>query len=334
MRAASSRRGGHGGAHVHLAVALTLACAAMLLPSLAVAAATVPVDMAAPYEYLEWGNPQPPTSVMAATGIKDLTLAFILSHGVCDPEWEGKRPLAGGSNEAAIKAIRAAGGEVVVSFGGWSGRKLGTSCKTVGALAGAYQEVIDAYSLEAIDIDIEHGEFANKKTRKRVVEALAVTQQANPGLEISITFGSEEDGPEATGRSLIADAAAIGFEPTAWTIMPFDFGAPRTDMGHASIRALEGLAGDLVSAYHVSAAAAYEHAGISSMNGDTDEASEMVSVEDFQTMLTFAEQRHLARVTFWSVNRDRECGGGGEEECSGIVQQPYAFTDLLAGYDG
>jgi chitinase len=70
------------------------------------------------------------------------------------------------------------------------------------------------------------------------------------------------------------------------------------------------------------------------MNGETDEASETVSVEDFQTMLTFAEQKRLARVTFWSVNRDRQCGGGKEEECSGIVQQPYAFTDLLAQYDG
>jgi hypothetical protein len=117
--------------------------------------------------------------------------------------------------------------------------------------------------------------------------------------------------------------------------MPFDFGPAATDMGHASIKALEALAGDLVSAYHVSAAFAYEHAGISSMNGDTDEASETVSVADFQTMLAFAEQKRLARMTFWSVNRDRECGGGGkEEECSGIAQQPYAFTELLAGYDG
>jgi chitinase len=334
MRVTASRRSRRGGVHLRLATALTLACAAMvLLPSLA-AAATQPVDMAAPYEYLGWGDPQPPTSVMATTGIRDLTLAFILSHGKCNPEWDGSRPLLGGSDEAAIEAIRAASGEVVVSFGGWSGKKLGSACKTLATLAAAYQTVIDAYSLKAIDIDIEHGEFTNKKTRKRVIEALAVTQQANPGLEISITFGTEEDGPETPGRSLIADAAAIGFQPTAWTIMPFDFGPAQTDMGHASIRALEGLASDLVSAYHVSAATAYEHAGISSMNGETDEASETVSVEDFQTMLTFAEQKRLARVTFWSVNRDRECGSGKEEECSGIVQQPYAFTDLLAQYDG
>ena len=225
---------------------------------------------------------------------------------------------------------------MVVSFGGWSGEKLGSSCKTAAALAGAYQTVIDAYALKAIDVDIEHGELSNKKTRKRVIEALAIVHGANPGLEISVTLGTAEGGPEAAGRSLIADAAAIGFQPTAWTVMPFDFGMPLTDMGHASIRAVEGLEQDLLSAYHLAPSAAYQRIGISSMNGDTDEASETVSVEDFQTMLTFAQQNHLARFTFWAVNRDRQCGGGltPGEDCSGIVQPPYAFTDVIAQYHG
>jgi chitinase len=297
-------------------------------------ASTQPIEMAAPYEYLGWGEPQAPTSVMAATGVHDLTLAFMLSHGKCNPEWDGERPLLGGSDQRAIEAIRAAGGEVDVSFGGWSGKKLGSSCKTPAALAGAYQKVIAAYSLGAIDIDIEHGEFTNAKTRKRVVQALSIVRGEDPGVEISITFGTEETGPEPDGRSLIADAAAIGFQPSAWTVMPFDFGPARTDMGHASIRALEGLQQDIASAYDITAAGAYEHAGISSMNGETDEPSETVSVEDFQTILAFAQLHHLARFTFWAVNRDRPCTGGETpgEDCSGIAQQPYAFTDVIGEF--
>ena len=127
-----------------------------------------------------------------------------------------------------------------VSFGGWSGKKLGTACKSASALAGAYEKVIDAYSLHAIDIDIEHGEFTKAPTRQRVIEALALVHAANPGLEISITFGTAETGPEPDGVSLIDDAAAIGFQPSAWTVMPFDFGRPLTDMGHASISAPKG----------------------------------------------------------------------------------------------
>ncbi len=57
-----------------------------------------------------------------------------------------------------------------------------------------------------------------------MIEALAIVQREDPGLEISITFGTAETGPEPDGHSLIADAAAIGFQPSAWTIMPFDFG--------------------------------------------------------------------------------------------------------------
>jgi chitinase len=316
-----------------LCAALGCLCALLVLGPVSALASPPPVDMAAPYEYLGWGEPQAPTSVMAATGVQDLTLFAILSHGRCDPEWDGRRPLLGGSDQAAIEGIRAAGGEVDVSFGGWSGNKLGVSCKSTAALAGAYQKVIDAYSLNAIDIDIEHTEMSKALVRQRVVGALAIVHSADPGIEISITLAAGEAGPEADGRSLIADAAAIGFQPTAWTVMPFDFGPPSTDMGHASIRAVEGLASELVSAYDISPEVAYGHSGISSMNGQTDEKSETVSVEDFETMLAFAEQKHLARFTFWSVNRDRPCSGArAQEECSGIAQQPYAFTDLVADF--
>ncbi|HEY5389526.1 MAG TPA: chitinase, partial [Solirubrobacteraceae bacterium] len=295
-----------------------------------------PVELAAPYEYLGWGSPQPPAGVLAATGVKDLTLAFMLSHGKCNPAWDGKRPLLGGADQSAIEAVRAAGGDVDVSFGGWSGKKLGSACKTPQALAAAYQKVIDAYSLHAIDIDIEHGEFTNKKTRLRVVAALAAVQRANAGLEISITFGTGEAGPERDGQSLIADAAAIGFQPSVWTIMPFDFGAPVADMGQTSIKAAEGLEHELASRYGLTTALAYEHVGISSMNGTTDESDETVSAANFEAMLTFAQQHNLGRLTFWSVNRDRPCAAKSSESdsCSGIEQQAYEFSDLLAQYHG
>ncbi len=310
--------------------------AALLALVLAVPAAAQPVEMAAPYEYLGWGEPQPPAEVITTTGVRDLTLAFILSHGICNPEWDGVRPLKGGSDQAAIEAIRGAGGEVDVSFGGWSGRKLGNSCKSPAALAAAYQKVIDAYSLKAIDVDIEHGEVGSASVRKRVIAALALVQRANPGIEMSLTFATGEGGPEASGRSLIADAAAIGFEPTAWTVMPFDFGKPHTDMGHASILGVEALARELAGAYGGSEEAIYAHIGISSMNGDTDEASETVRVEDFRTMRAFAQVHHLARFTFWAVNRDRECAGEETpgEDCSAIAQLPYAFSDVIAEYHG
>ena len=118
--------------------------------------------------------------------------------------------------------------------------------------------------------------------------------------------------------------------------MPFDFGAPASDMGHASTRAVEALARLLQSAYGVSAEASYAMSGISSMNGRTDEKAETVTVADFQTILAFAQLHHLARLSFWSVNRDRQCSGSitVSDECSGIAQTPFAFSDLMAQYHG
>jgi len=318
------------------ALSVVTAVAASLLALPAPAQAAQPVGMAAPYEYLGWGSPPSPTEVMAASGLRDFTLAFVLSRGRCNPEWDGWRPLAGGVDAATIASIRAAGGDVAVSFGGWSGRKLGTSCRTAVALAAAYQRVIDSYGLKAIDVDIEHTEVSNAAVRSRVIAALAAVQQADPGLEISITFGTNQNGPDPHGLSLIADAAAIGFQPTSWTIMPFDFGAPAGTMGATSVAATEALAADLASTYHESTAVAYAHIGISTMNGQTDEADETVTTADLQTMLSFAQTNHLARLTFWSVNRDRPCATGApvSDSCSGIAQQPDAFTSLIAQFRG
>ncbi len=299
-------------------------------------ATTAPVGRAAPYLTLGWGSPPSPTSVLDATGVRDVTLAFLLSGRTCTPLWDGTRPLLGGSDAASIAAIRADGGDVSVSFGGWSGRKLGTVCRTVPALAAAYATVVDDYGLTAMDVDIEHGEMSSAATRERVAGALAQLQAGHPSLQISVTFGTTPTGPDAHGVSLIHDAAALGFQPWAWTVMPFDFGQPESDMGATSIAAAEGLHADLMAAYGESSAEAYAHMGISSMNGVTDETDEVVTEADFTAMRTYAEDNHLARLTFWMVNRDRACptGTAPGNTCSGIAQTPWAFTSLDAGFTG
>ncbi|WP_163508278.1 chitinase [Fodinicola acaciae] len=290
---------------------------------------------AAPYEYFGWGNPQSPASVMSATGVKWFTLAFILSKGTCSPAWDGSRPLTGGSDQSNINAIRAKGGDVVVSFGGWSGNKLGQSCSSAGALAGAYQKVINAYGLKAIDIDIEAGEFTSSTVRQRVVDALKTVRANNPGLITYLTFGTTPSGPDGNGADLIKRGAKSGLANDGWIIMPFDFGGHSGSMGAATVSALEGLKKTVKSAYGYSDGDAYRHIGLSSMNGKTDESDETVSTGDFNTMLAYAQQHHIARFAFWSINRDRQCGSGSDgDSCSGISQSAYAFTKIVVKYQG
>ncbi|GAA2796645.1 chitinase [Kitasatospora sp. CM 4170] len=304
-------------------------------PAVPAAAAAVSGMAAAPYEYLGWGNPQKPTDVMKATGVKWFTLAFILSDGGCNPKWDGTRPLAGGSDAAAIASIRAAGGDVMVSVGGWSGNKLGEKCSSASALAGAYQKVIDAYKLKALDIDIENTEFANATVRQRVVDALKIVKSRNPGIVTYVTLGTTPTGPDANGKDLIKRGAAAGLANDGWVVMPFDFGGHSGTMGQATVGALNGLKAAVKSAYGYSDDAAYRHIGVSSMNGRTDEAGETVTTADFRTILGYAQQHHLARFAFWAVNRDRACGSGTDADaCSGVAQSPYEFTRIVAQYQG
>ncbi|MFF4347137.1 carbohydrate-binding protein [Streptomyces sp. NPDC001530] len=289
----------------------------------------------APYEYFGWGNPQSPTSVMSATGVKWFTLAFILSDGSCNPAWDGSRPLTGGDDQAKINSIRSAGGDVIVSFGGWSGNKLGEKCTSASALAGAYQKVINAYGLKVIDIDIENTEWSSATVRQRVIDALKIVKANNAGLKTIITFGTTTNGPDSTGVDMINRGANSGLANDIWCIMPFDFGGGTSNMGTLTTQAMEGLKGKVKAAYGYSDATTYAHIGLSSMNGKTDDAGELVRVSDFQTMLAYAQQHHIARLTYWSVNRDRACGSGSDgDSCSGVSQQPYDYLKVFVQYAG
>ncbi|HET6739873.1 MAG TPA: ricin-type beta-trefoil lectin domain protein [Kribbella sp.] len=288
---------------------------------------------AAPYLYQGWGNPPSPATVMNATGVKWFTMAFILSNGYCNPQWDGGRGLTGGVDQQALNNIRADGGDAVVSFGGWSGNKLGQSCNSASELAAAYQKVINALSLKAIDIDIEDQEMAQAPVRQKVIDALKIIEQNNPGIVTYMTMGTGTSGPDGDGQDLIRRGAASGLNLDGWVIMPFNFGGGTNNMGSLSVQAAEGLKNTVKSAYGLSDDAAYRKIGISSMNGITDNA-ERVNLSDFETMLSYASQHHLARFTFWSVNRDRPCAGGSADSCSGIPQNPWDFTKVIARYRG
>src|SRR5262249_38203420 len=121
----------------------------------------------APYYYLAAGGPSP-AEIMKTTGVRRLTLAFVVSDGTCQPVWHNGDPLPGASEEAAIQGIRSAGGEAAVSFGGMGGTKLGLTCTSPQALAGVYQTVISTYRLHSIDVDIEDTEIGSAAARQRI----------------------------------------------------------------------------------------------------------------------------------------------------------------------
>ncbi|MDR7385408.1 ricin-type beta-trefoil lectin domain protein [Promicromonospora iranensis] len=269
----------------------------------------------APYLYLGWGNPPSATSVMSQTGIRAFTMAFILSSGGCNPAWDGSRPLTGGVDQQTINAIKAAGGQVQISFGGWSGNKLGPSCSTPAAYAGAVQQVINAHQPDVVDFDIENSdEFENYTVQDRILRGLIIVKQNNPNVRIAVTIGTGHSGPTGAGTRLINRAAELGVPIDNYTIMPFNFGS--SNIAQDTVNASEGLKDQLKAANGWTDAQAYAHMGISGMNGSSDQG-EVTTTAAWTQIRDYARSNGLTRLAFWSVNRD---------------QPGFEFTRITAGF--
>jgi chitinase len=293
----------------------------------------------APYDMPLDNNPPDLTQVLAATGEKAYVLAFVLAenNSTCAPAFDGGSSVvsSGDSVASQINALRAVGGDVAVSFGGYNGTKLGQVCGSASATAAAEQQVITAYGLHAIDLDLEEPEYENTAAIANELGAAQILQQNNPGIYISVTIPGTTSGTGWFGEQLLDEAKTLGFTPNSFTIMPFDGGFSGAS---TQITALQDFNGILTSIFGWSSATAYAHEGISSMNGRTDSA-EYFYQTDFQTVLSWAESNGLGRYSFWSVNRDRECSppdnnGTLSGTCSSVTQNSWDFTKYDAEFAG
>ena len=294
---------------------------------------------AAPFVMPLSNNPPDLPSVMAASGAKAFTLAFVLANGGCTAAWASDAGLDNVSSDTQvgpiIDAIRVAGGDVVVSFGGYGGTKLGQVCGTPQATAAAEQVVISKYNLHALDFDLEEPEYENAAAINNELGAAQILQQNNPGLYESITLPGTTSGTGYFGQQLLNNAKSLGYTPDNYGIMPFDGGF---NGASSQISALQSFNTLLMNTFGWSSATAYSHEGISSMNGRTD-SGEYFNQSDFQTILNFAQSNGLARFTYWSVNRDRQCNppnnnGSTSGTCSSVPQNDWDFTKIIVQFGG
>jgi chitinase len=272
--------------------------------------------------------------VMAATGQKAFEMAFILAGGGCTPSWDGTDPVSSDTQVGSvINEVRGAGGDVIVSAGGYNGTKLGQVCGSAAATAAAYQQVITKYGLHAMDFDLEEPEIESSSAIASELGAAQILQQNNPGLFVSVTIPSTPTGANYFGGLLLDEAKSLGFTPADYTIMPFDGGFSG---GSSQVTALKDFNAQLMSTFGWSSAQAYAHEGFSGMNGRSD-TGEIFTQSDFQTVLSFAQSSGMSRFTFWSVNRDRQCNppdnnGSTSSECSSVTQNAWDFTAYTVAF--
>jgi hypothetical protein len=279
---------------------------------------------------------------MTATGEKDFMLSFVLDSGGCTPAWDGSSSQLVSSDTtvaALISAIRAAGGDAGVSFGGYNGTELGQDCSSASALAGAYQSVITKYQLTHVDFDIENTALGDTGNELKRFQAIAILEGEDPSLVVSLTIPMTSVGLPGTGTGEIQQATAAGARIDVFGIEDFDYGLTSGTQVSSDETVASDVASQLESLHGWPAATAWSHIGITLMNGHTDQPSELFTQATFTSLLSFAQTNHVAWFTFWSFNRDQPCPAGAVEPwapgtCSNISQNPYDFTKIVAQYAG
>ncbi|MDN3353411.1 chitinase [Actinomadura sp. DC4] len=323
---------------------IALTACLLVLAGLSAPASAAPSLTAAPY-FMPLDNDPQPISDITGSGLRQLVLAFVLAPngGGCTPTWDGSAPVAGDTTVAAdVGALRSAGGDVAVSFGGYNGVELGAACPDASSLARAYQQVIDKYALTHIDLDIEGDDLGDASGAAKRFQAVRILKQnaaaAGRALEVSLTMPVTTVGLSDLDRAEIQRAEDNGADIDTYAVMAFDYGGPAASMAADVEKVMEDAHAQLTALRpDLSSAQVYARTGLTLMNGHTDQPSELFTQDTFTTLLGYASGHHLARLSFWSLNRDRVCTGTTgwvDGRCSSVDQQPYDFARIVARYTG
>jgi GH18 family chitinase len=319
------------------ALILTVASSAQAAP------ATLPAHVYAPY-FETWTTDSLSTTAQQS-GARFFTLAFLetLSKTSCTLAWNGSKAtlLAGNRYADDITSLRALGGDVIPSFGGWSadqgGTELADSCKNVGTIAAAYEDVITRYGVTRLDMDVEGrslsrtGGIDRRNKALKLVEDWAAAQKRP--FQVSYTLPTSATGLEPSGAAVLQNAVANGTRVDVVNIMAFDyFDRTTTDMGAAAVDAANATAAQLASI------GLDARIGITLMPGldDYPKKTEKTTLADAQRVLGYAQANGVDTLSIWAIQRDNGgCPGvTGSNACSGIVQGTWDFTHMLQPFTG
>jgi hypothetical protein len=341
-----------------LALGLCVPLAVALGASSAVAAARpvtghslIPRHVYAPY-FETWTRNNIP-AVARKSGARYLTLAFLQTpkKGSCTLAWSGTprqvvKP--GGRYVHQVRELRAMGGDVVPSFGGFSadqgGTEIADSCTSVPKIAKAYESVVTTYGVTRLDMDVEARSLSNKAGIARRSEALALLQRwaarTHRTVQIVFTIGVEPWGLPGNCFAVLKSAVAHGVRLSV-NIMAFDYyiKASQTgiEMGTAALKALNGTHKQLGQLYpHLSQRQLWALEGITLLPGidDFPKKTEVTYLKDAKTVTAFARSHGLPAISIWAIQRDNGgCPGTiDSNSCSGIKQPTWAFSHIFDSY--
>ena len=302
-------------------------------------ARALPQHVFAPY--FEAYTTDSPAALSRASGAGFLAMAFIQTPaaGSCTVDWNGDptRPIAPSTFGGDIASIRARGGDIVPSFGGYSADHAGTeiadSCTDVAAIAAAYEKVVTTYDVTRLDLDTEDNSLTNRAGIDRRNKAIAVVEnwaRANHRIvQFVYTLPTNVTGLGATGVDVLQNAVSNHARVDVVNIMTFDY---YDNQPHEMANDTKTAAGHLVAILHQlyplkPSRKLWSMVGITEMIGIDDFGPpEIFTTSDAITVERWATSQGIAELSFWALQRDsNRCTGPGGS-CSGVPQSPWQFS--------
>ena len=339
--------------HYRYAVGL-ISAAALIVPLAAASPASaatytpLPAHVYAPY-YETYLAPNTPslTATEQASGAKYFTLAFLQStgKGSCSLDWNGVASQPLNYYASDIASLRASGGDVIPSFGGYSadhgGTEIADSCTNVQSIAADYEQVITTLGVTRLDMDVESSSLNNTAGISRRNQAIALTEQwaAANGipLQIQYTIPVEQYGLDPNGEAVLQNAVTEGATVTSVNIMVFDYYIAKegvVEMGTAAENAATNTHSQLQTIFpSLTSAQIWNMEGMTLLPGidDLRKKTEVTYEPDATTMLNFAQANNMNFLSIWAIQRDNGgCPGTVDSNtCSGITQNAWDFSHLL-----
>lgn len=330
--------------HQSLALAQPLAAGTVVYPDYSIVnvgqGKVWPKKVFSPYVDSTAWPPYSLTNSYQATSGLYYNLGFIVSRSatVCEPTWGTYYAAGAGPLNEDIKAIRALGGDVTISFGGAANIPLHVTAPDANSLFEQYKRFTLAYGLTRIDFDLEGIWIAQAYNSANSLnsQALKMLQDyyssINQPLSIWFTLPVLPTGLTVDGLNILQLALNAGVTIGGVNVMTMDYGDsaapnPQGNMGLYGIQAITALKDQLNTLYNgqKTSAELWAMIGTTPMIGVNDIPNEIFTLSDATQTLNFANTNAIGMISMWSSNRDTTSG-------SGIPQADYAFAKTFTSY--
>jgi hypothetical protein len=249
---------------------------------------------------------QPVTAVMP-----NRTLIWAFATGTCGAEsWAGITSAMEATN---VQTFVSAGKNYIISTGGAAGS---FDCPSGSGLAG-FINTYNSGNLVGVDFDIETGQ--SQQVVDDLINSTKAVQSQFPNLVFSFTIATLGGNSNPitvageTGTTVVNEIKRLGLGGNyVINLMAMDYGganATNCVLGSNNLCDMGASAVNAAKALNSQSGIPMNHIGITFDLGQNDTFDEIFSLNDVNTLCSFAKSSGLAAVRFWSMDRDQKGAG-------------------------